>query len=171
MMRWATLLSLALLLILTPLALALDDWEATCIGNVLVRNRTIRIDSTTTTIEDNITCSYGCDSSRRECTDYSGPPGAAVPLALFIIFELIALTLLGISFVSDNAMFKLIASLLALILLFSLGLMATNIMVDGTAMQFDWLAWLNIGLAWVATIMFLASVFFVIREQTRGAAV
>lgn len=113
-----------------------------------------------------VTCEYGCDEARMICTDFSGPPGNAVPFWLFVMFELIAFGLLAVSFVAEIPTYKLVSSLMALILLFSLGFMAVNIMTDQGAMRMDWLAWINIGLAWVGVIMFLASMLFVFREQT-----
>ncbi len=153
------------LVLLAPVALAQYDWEAVCLGNVLVQNTTITVDGDVIPITQNVTCSFGCDSSRKQCFDYSGPPGAAVPMVLFIIFELIALGLLALSFVSDNTIFKLISSIMAVILLFSLGLLATNIMTDQGAVQIVWLGWLNIFLGWIGIIMFIAAMFYMFKDS------
>jgi len=65
-------ITLMLFALLMPIALAQYDWEAVCMGDVLVRNKTITVDSDVIPITDNTTCPYGCDAGRRECTDYSG---------------------------------------------------------------------------------------------------
>jgi len=117
-------------------------------------------------ITEYVTCEYGCDDARMICTDFSGPPGTAVPFALFIIIELIALGMLVVSFISDVPTYKLVSSLVALILLFSLGLLSTNIMTAEGAIELTWLSWLNIGLAWIGVVMFLVSIFYVLKEST-----
>lgn len=158
-------ITLMLLALLTPAALAQTDWEAVCVGNTLIENVTITVDGDVIPITRNISCSHGCDAGRRQCIDFSGTPGAAVPMVLFIIFELIAFGLLALSFVSNDTIFKLISSVMATILLFSLGLLATNIMTDQGAVQIIWLSWFNIFMGWVGIIMFIAAMFYMFKDS------
>jgi len=135
-----------ILILLTPLALAQYDWEATCIGDVLVRNKTTTVDGDVIPITDNITCPYGCDAGRRECTDYSGTPGTATPLTLFLAVEAVAIILLAWAFIGVEPLQKLISGAMSAVLLFPLGLMSLNVLVNNVAMTFEWLGWLNFAL-------------------------
>lgn len=145
-----TLMFLALFM---PVAVAQYDWEATCIGDVLVRNRTTTVGTDVVPITDNITCPYGCDSGRRECTDYSGTPGSAVPLLLFLPLMFVAWGILAWAFFAGDTLNKIIAGVFAAILLFPIALLSLNVMVDGVAMEFMWLSWLNFVLAFLGVVL------------------
>lgn len=152
-------ITLMLLALFTPIALAQYDWEATCIGDVLVRNKTITVDGDVIPITDNTTCPYGCDSGRRECTDYSGTPGTATPLTLFLAVEAVALILLAWAFLGNEPLQKLISAAMSAILLFPLGLLSLNVLVGNVAMIFEWLAWLNFALGFIAVAIVVYSCF------------
>lgn len=64
-MKW--ILAMVLLaLVLVPSAFAME-WEATCIGDVLIENITMKIDSDIILMEKNTTCSHGCNNETRRC--------------------------------------------------------------------------------------------------------
>jgi len=164
-MRKLLPITLMLLVFLAPATLAQYDWEATCIGGVLVRNRTTTVDGDVIPITDNITCPYGCDAGRRECTDYSGPPGTATPLTLFLAVEAVAVILLAWAFLGTEPLQKLISALMSAILLFPLGLMSTNILVNGIGMMFLWLSWLNFALAFIAVAIVIYAMLIHLKEE------
>ena len=158
-------ITLMLLALFMPIALAQYDWEATCIGDVLVRNRTTTVDSSVIPIEDNITCPYGCDSGRRECTDYSGTPGTAVPLMLFLPLMFVAWGILAWAFFASEVLNKIIAGVFAAILLFSIGLLSLNVMVGVVAMTFTWLAWLNFVLGFLGVVLVIYGMILSFKEE------
>lgn len=171
-MRWTILMAVALMICLMPSAMGIMK-TVDCLNNNTLRKYTnltycnATRDCTDYNLTEYVTCEYGCDAGRMMCVGYEGSPGTAIPLALFLVFELLGFGLLLWSFVAGDASIKLIASLISLIIMFSMGLLASNILVDGVAMRFDWLGWLNIGLAWVGVIMFLASMFFLAKRETK----
>lgn len=116
-------------------------------------------------ITEYVTCEYGCDDARMICTDYSGTPGTATPLILFLAVEVAALILLAWAFLGVEPLQKLISALMAAILLFPLGLMSTNILVGGIGMMFLWLSWLNFGLAFIAVAIVIYAAFIHFREE------
>jgi len=72
-------------------------------------NRTVTVDGGVIPIMDNFTCPYGCDAGRRQCTDYSGTPGTATPLTLFLAVEAVAIILLAWAFIGVEPLQKLIS--------------------------------------------------------------
>ena len=164
------LIAIALMICIIPSAMGVIK-TVDCLNDNTLRKYTnlTYCNATGACIDYNLTeyvnCIYGCDDARMICTDYSGDPGVAVPMILFIIFELIAFGLLALSFVSDETLFKLISSVMAAILLFSLGLLATNIMTDQGAVQIIWLSWFNIFMGWIGIIMFIAAMFYMFKDS------
>ena len=164
-MKKLLLLGVVFLLLLAPAALAQYDWEATCIGDVLIRNKTITVGTEVVPITDNTTCPYGCDAGRRICTDYSGPPGTATPMALFLAVEAVAVILLAWAFLGAEPLQKLISALMAAILLFPLGLMSLNVLVGDVAMVFEWLAWLNFAMAFLGVAIVIYAMLLHFKEE------
>lgn len=160
------LIGVVFLLLLTPVAFA-QDWEATCIGNVLVENTTITVDGDVIPIIQNTTCSYGCDTGRRECIGYGGTPGQAMPGSLFIVFELLAIALLFVSFFPVDAAIKMICGLVSAVIFLPLGLLSLNVIFEGVVMQIDWLGWLNFAFGFLGIIMFFAGMFYLMRRETK----
>jgi len=158
-------ITLMLLVLLAPAAFAQYDWEATCIGDVLVRNKTMDVDGDVIPITDNTTCPYGCDIGRRECTDYSGEPGVAVPLLLFLPLMFVAWGILAWAFLAENIINKIIAGVFAAILLFPIALLSLNVMVDGVAMVFTWLSWLNFVLAFLGVVLVIYGMILSLKED------
>lgn len=152
-MRKLIPIGIMLLVLFMPVAMALDSWEVVCIGNVLVQNTTITVDGDVIPIEQNMTCPYGCDSGRRQCTDYSGTPGSAVPLLLFLPLMFVAWGVLAWAFFASDILNKIIAGIFAAILLFPIALLSLNVLVDGVAMEFMWLSWLNFVLAFLGVVL------------------
>ena len=157
------LLAITLIVLMLPIQAAANA-NTYCLNDSWSRT-SIAIDDETKTIDDY--CPYGCDSGRGICTDYSGSPGTAIPFWLFVVFELISLSLLAFSFLTQEPIYKMLSSLMSLILLFSLGFLAVNIMTDQGAVSIIWLSWLNIFLAWVGVIMFIASMFYVVKDGVK----
>ena len=156
---------LVFLVLFMPIAIAQYDWGAVCIGNELIQNTTITVDGDTIPITKNTTCPHGCDAGRRECTDYSGTPGTATPLLLFLAVEAVAVILLVWAFAGEDNLQKLISALTASILLFPLGLMSFNVLVDKTAMVFEWLGWLNFGLAFIGVAIVIYAMILHFKED------
>ena len=169
-MKWKAIIMMALVIaMLAQVASAwIDkDWERTCFGNVLVSNKTIVVAGDVITLEENVTCSYGCDSGRRQCTDFSGPPGTAVPGEIFLFFEVISISLLFLAFVDSEADRKTIFSLFAVILFFPLGLMSFNVMFGSVAQEMIWLGWLNWTLGMISLLIFFYGVLLIMKERTQ----
>lgn len=158
-------ITLMLLALFMPIALAQTDWQAVCVNDVLVETVTVKIDGDIIPIERNISCSYGCDSGRRQCIDYSGEPGAAVPLLLFLPLMFVAWGVLAWSFLVSEILNKIIAGIFAAILLFPIGLLSLNVLVDGVAMTFTWLAWLNFVLGFLGVVLVIYGMILSFKED------
>lgn len=163
------LIGIVLMIILIPSAMGVIK-TVDCFNNNTLRKYTnLSYCNGTTCFDYNLTeyvnCIYGCDDARMICTDYSGSPGVATPLPLFLAVEVVALILLAWSFLGMEPLQKMISALMSAILLFPMGLMSFNVLVGDIAMVFGWLGWLNFALAFVAVIMVIYAVFEHFRKE------
>lgn len=85
---------LMFLIILTSVASAQDNWEATCIGDVLIENMTVTVgDDTIIPITKNRTCPFGCNNETGRCNPgYPSPQenlmivGGLICVAALLLF-------------------------------------------------------------------------------------